>query len=234
MPVAAVYINELSKAQRPRPVLPAVRTDLSDRPDDDRAARRASRADARLAGHVSDRWHPRSGRDRAAAAAARIAALADLERTSGGGGYGNPRDRGERDRDSGVRDPGSRPESGFESPIPDPIPIPDRARRAGRALVRGVSRADAHRLDALGVRVLHHQRAEQLDADAVQQRLSPQSRTGAARGYADQRRAGRDSARLRVRDRSDRPPHLDRGWFHRRRGTAWRCSARSPRIPSRR
>ena len=64
----------------PRPVLPAVRDDLSGRPDDDRADRRARRADARLAGDVPDRRHPRTGHHGAAAAAAGVAALADRRR----------------------------------------------------------------------------------------------------------------------------------------------------------
>ena len=139
------------EGERPRPVLSAIRADFSNRPDDDRAARRAARADARLAGDVSDRRHPRSHRDRAATAPARIASLADCEGTARGCGCCHPRDRGKRGTNRRTSDPGSR------------IPSPELGLSACtglRAFRWALPHADHDCVDSLGMRVLHHQRAE--------------------------------------------------------------------------
>ena len=70
-----------------------------------------------------------------------------------------------------------------------------------RAALADLSRPHRHRVGALGERLLHHQRPEQLDADAVQPRLRPEPGPVAARRHADQRRPGRHPAGLRVRHR---------------------------------
>ena len=81
------------------------------------------------------------------------------------------------------------------------------ARAEPRGSARTVDRAPGPRLppphrrglDAVVVRVLHHQRPEQLDADALQPGLRARPSAIAPRRNADERHAGDRAARLRVR-----------------------------------
>ena len=110
MPVAAVYINELSKAQRARAVLPALRDDLS-------------RSGLMVTGQIGAVLVPTFGWQvmfliggipgliitRAAPAAARVAALADLE------GAGSPRPRRSSARSKRSTDPSACPPSAADA-----------------------------------------------------------------------------------------------------------------------
>ncbi len=113
-----------------RTLLSPVRTDFSDRVDDDGADRRRARADAWLAGHVSHRRCPGPDRHHAAPAASRVATVVDFKGTPRRGRRRHPRNRGEHE--AGIRDSGS----GIRIPSPQsrvPVEIRTGEGRSGHA-----------------------------------------------------------------------------------------------------
>src|SRR6202521_294612 len=75
---------------------------------------------------------------------------------------------------------------------------PDAARKMERTSLQCLSGAHIDRMDSLGGRLLYRQRAEQLDAESLQHRLSVESATIAARRLVDQCRSSRGVVRVRV------------------------------------
>ena len=228
MPVAAVYINELSKAQgRGRFFL---------------LYEMIFPIGLMVTGQIGALLVPTFGwqvmfliggipglrHHGAAAAAARVAALADRARAARRGRGHHRRDRSDAPDRAAASVAGPTSIEAATGCRHQPQP---RTAHGGwtELLSPRLPPPHARRLDALGERVLHHQRPEQLDADALQPRLRPRPAAVAARRHADQRRAGHRAARLRVRDRSDRPPALDGRLLRRRRAAARRCSGSSPR-----
>ena len=215
MPVAATYINELSRAHGRGRFFMAYELIFPFGLFMAAVSGCAACTDLRLAGAVRARHDPGIHHHGADSAPARIAALADRPGPAQRGGCDHPADRSEH----GQAHSGS---------AVAPAAAQKKKERLARAVLAGLSPAHADRVGDLGDDLRRHQRDEQLDADDLHDGLRPSASDGAESRSSYEWDADSRADPLHLRHRHRGAPSLDDGVLHHRRIAAacrWEYSA---------